>query len=60
MKYMGMATQMAVITGVGAFAGKKADEHFGNEKPLFTIMGAVIGITAVLYLIIKDLTRTDS
>lgn len=53
-----MATQMAVITGVGAFAGKKADEHFGNEKPLFTILGAVIGITAVLYLIIKDLTRT--
>ncbi len=54
---MGMATQMAVTVGVGAFLGQKADAHYGNEKPLFTILGAVIGITAILYLIVKDLTR---
>lgn len=60
MKYMGMATQMAVTVGVGAFLGQKADIHFGNEKPLFTIMGAVIGITAILYLIVKDLIRPTS
>jgi len=60
MKYMGMATQMAVTVGVGAFLGQKADGYYGNEKPLFTIMGAVIGITAILYLIVKDLTRPTS
>jgi len=57
MKYMGMATQMAVTVGVGAFLGQKADIHYGNERPLFTIMGAVIGISAVLYLIVKDLIQ---
>ena len=56
MKYMGMATQMAVTVGVGAFLGQKADIHFGNDRPLFAIMGAVIGITGILYVIVKDLS----
>jgi len=60
MKYMGMATQMAVTVAVGAFLGQKADTHFGNERPLFAIMGAIIGISAILYLIVKDLTRPTS
>jgi len=60
MKYMGMATQMAVTVGLGAFLGQKADIYYGNERPLFTILGAVVGISAILYLIVKDLTRPKS
>jgi len=57
---MGMATQMAVTVGLGAFLGQKADIYYGNERPLFTILGAVVGISAILYLIVKDLTRPKS
>ena len=60
MKYMGMATQMAVTVGIGAFLGQKADIYFGNDRPLFAIMGAVIGITSILYVIVKDLSKPTS
>ena len=60
MTYMGMATQMAVTVGLGAFLGQKADIHYNNDRPLFTILGAIIGITAILYLIVKDLIQPKS
>ncbi len=58
-KYSGMAFQMGATVFLGAFIGKKIDEHFATEKPYFTILLAIVGISASLYLILKDLIKDD-
>lgn len=50
-----MAFQMAVIMGLGVFAGKKADEYFGFEQSFMTALGAILGLILAFYLILKDL-----
>lgn len=52
-----MAIQMGVTVMIGAFIGKKLDGHFQMEKPLFTILFALLAIIAALYLTLKDLIR---
>ena len=42
---------------LGAYIGKKLDERFQMEKPLFTILFVLIAIIAALYLALKDLIR---
>ena len=56
-KYSGLAIQMGVIVFIGAFVGSKIDAHFATAKPYFTVLFALIGIVAALYLTLKDLIR---
>lgn len=53
-RYSGLAFQMAIIILLAVFGGLKLDEHW-NTKPVFTIVGALLGIAVALYTVIKDL-----
>jgi hypothetical protein len=50
---------MAVTIGLGAWGGKKLDEHFQNEKPICTIILSLLGIFTALYLVLKDFIKPD-
>ncbi len=54
-KYSGMAFQMGAIILVGTLAGQWLDDYFGLERPLLTVLMALISIFAALYLVLKDL-----
>lgn len=56
-KYSGLAFQMIAIILVVLFAAFKLDEYLGNEFPLFTIIGAFVGVILSLYFALKDLFR---
>jgi len=57
MQYTGMAFQIAIMLGIGAFIGQKLDGYFGLEKPLFTALFVLLFLVAALYLVLKDLLR---
>ncbi|MEM9822457.1 MAG: AtpZ/AtpI family protein [Bacteroidota bacterium] len=56
-KYSGLAVQMGIIVFIGAFIGSKLDDYFATARPYFTVLFALIGILAALYLTLKDLIR---
>lgn len=49
-----MAVQMGVIIGGFAYGGNALDEHYKNEKPVWTIVLSLLGIAISLYLIIRS------
>ena len=57
LKYSGMAFQMVVAIGIGVFLGGKLDSQLGSEdgRGIFTALGAILGLAAAFYLILKDL-----
>jgi F0F1-type ATP synthase assembly protein I len=56
-KYSSLAIQMGVIIGLFTWGGKKLDEHYYNTTPVFTIVLSLLGISAAMYLVIKDLIK---
>lgn len=58
LKYAGMAMQMAIMIGIGIFAGKWLDNYFQTDKPYFTIFLAIFFLSAVLYSIIRDVSKS--
>lgn len=54
LKYAGMAFQMAGVMLVFLFVGKKIDQYYQLETSYFTMLGAVVGVLAALYLTLKD------
>mgnify|MGYP003668156711 CR=1 FL=1 len=52
-----MATQMAITILAGVFGGRKLDEHFMLETPVFTLVGSILGVGVALYFLIKDFIR---
>lgn len=48
-----MAIQMAVAIGGGAWGGSALDEHYQNEKPIWTIVFSLLGVGISLYLFIR-------
>ncbi|HMR42711.1 MAG TPA: AtpZ/AtpI family protein [Saprospiraceae bacterium] len=55
MRYSGMAFEMAAVMAIAVFAGKKIDDYFDSQKPYFTILFALLGTVAALYLTLKDI-----
>ena len=55
LKYSGMAFQMAIIIGLGVWAGMKLDEHFGNETAYLTALCALLALPVAFYVSLKDL-----
>lgn len=53
-KYTQIGFQMAIIITIGAFGGKKLDEHYHLTLPVFTIILSLLSIAAALYLALKD------
>lgn len=53
-KYGNMAIQMGAVIGLCCWGGVKLDEHFQTSTPVYTIILSLLGVTAGLYLALKD------
>ncbi|MFT5778698.1 MAG: ATP synthase protein I [Crocinitomicaceae bacterium] len=61
-KFSGLAIQMAVLIGGGAWGGNALDTKMQNSKPIFTIIFSLLGIAISLYFVIKgasNLSKDD-
>ena len=56
-KYSGLAFQMIVVILVVLYGGMKLDEYLEKEFPLFTILGAFLGVILSLYFALKDFIK---
>ena len=56
-RFSGMAVQMGVTIGLGAWGGSKLDEVYQIESKLFTIILSLLGIAAGLYLVLKEIIK---
>jgi len=54
-----MGLQMAAIMLGGAWAGSKLDEYFQLKNNLLTAAGVVLGLFLGLYLVIRDLMKSN-
>jgi len=48
---------MAVSIGLGVFLGKQLDAHFETPKPYFTMALSLLFLGAIMYVIIKDVSK---
>jgi len=55
MKYAGLAFQLAITIGIGAFIGIKLDQWFEFEKQYMTALFIILFAFAGLYTALKDL-----
>ncbi|MDY8138704.1 AtpZ/AtpI family protein [Aquimarina sp. 2201CG5-10] len=55
----GIAFQMGATIFLCAYAGKKLDAYYELEKKWFTMGFVLFGVTASIYLVIKQLNRIN-
>lgn len=56
-RYSGLAFQMFAIIGLGIFGGVKLDQWIGIRFPVFTLLLAIISVSAAIYTAIKGLLK---
>ena len=56
-KYSGLAFQMAAIIFIGTFGGYKADQYFGFEKHILTLILSLLSVVFAIYFAIKDFLK---
>jgi len=54
MKYTGIAFQMGGVILVGVLIGRKLDQYFEQEQPIFTAALALLAVIGAIYSVIKD------
>lgn len=54
LKFSGMALQMGLIIGAGAWGGTALDDYAQNQKPVWTIVLTLLGVAASLYIFIRE------
>ncbi len=59
LKYSNLGIQMAVIIGLSAWGGHKLDLHYKNDPPVFTIVLSLLGIAIALYIVLKDIIKSN-
>lgn len=55
LRYSGMAFQLAILIGLGAYIGQRLDARTAGERPWFTIAGVFLGLIIGFYVSLKDL-----
>ncbi len=55
----GIAFQMGATIFLCAYAGKKLDAYYELEKQWFTMGLVIFGVTASIYVVIKQLDRIN-
>jgi len=60
LKYSGMAFQIIAYVVVGIFLGKKLDQYFETEDPIFTALLATVFLGAFFFKLFADLNRDQS
>lgn len=58
-KYSGLAMQMGVLIGLGAWGGQWLDSHYNNQTPVWTIVLCLSGVFLSLYLLIRGFIQQD-
>ncbi len=56
-KYSALAFQMAAIIFIGTFGGYKADQYFGFEKHILTLILSLLSVIFAIYFAIKDFLK---
>jgi hypothetical protein len=51
--------RMAIMIGLGTYAGHCLDARMGNTKPYCSIIGALSSIFGSLYMVYRAVTKTD-
>jgi ATP synthase protein I len=49
--------RMAIMIGLGTYAGHWLDARMGNEKPYCSIIGALLSIFGSLYMVYRAVTK---
>ncbi|MBQ81061.1 MAG: hypothetical protein CL825_00610 [Crocinitomicaceae bacterium] len=52
---MGLGTTLAAAIGLGAIGGRKLDEELQLAKPIGTALGALLGLAAGLWAVVRSL-----
>lgn len=55
--FSGIAIQMGVTIGLGAFVGTKLDHRFPNKYSAYTIIFSLLGVFISLYVLIRQLQK---
>ena len=58
-KFSGLAIQMGVVIGAGAFLGQYLDEKSTREFPLWTIVCSLLAVGLALYYALKQIISND-
>ena len=53
-RFSGIAFQMLIIIGLGAYGGVKLDEAYPNNYSIFTIICSLAAIAVAMYFVIKQ------
>ena len=51
--------QMGVVIFLGAFGGDYLDAVFHNNKPVYTIIGSLLGVFIGLYILYKGVMKIN-
>ncbi len=54
-KYSSLGLQMGAMIFLGAYGGKWLDANQSFEKPWFTLLGTLLGMSLGLYLFLKGI-----
>lgn len=57
MRYSGMAFQLLASIAIGVWVGTKLDAWQQTQKPIYSIIGALIGVIGGLVVFIKSLPK---
>jgi hypothetical protein len=58
MHLSGAGIQMVLIIGIFVFAGRKLDQHFQLEKPLWTLGLSVLGVLISLVFMMRAFSKS--
>ncbi len=57
LKYSGMGFQLIAALAIGGFGGNYLDKYLKNDTPILTLVGLLFMLSAVLYLIIRQISN---
>ena len=57
MRFMSMAYQMGAAIGLGVWLGIWADGKWPAARPMFTVVGSLLGTGIALYVVIKEASK---
>lgn len=52
-----MAFTMAGTIGLSVWLGRRWDQSSGQEFPIGTLLGGILGTTAAIWMVIKELSK---
>lgn len=51
--FSGIAVEMTLVIGIGAWFGQSADQYFEHEKPIWTLVLMLAGVAISMILLMK-------